>query len=115
MDGNTRRIVVIRDIPSNFIEEAILILKSESGSASDKGQESNADKNARKIDNDFLIKEAELIINNYIKECRKRGIYTDTTKRKPGILKDKFKTNLIINIALIGSIAFLIFVLTKLL
>lgn len=115
MDGNTKRILVIKDIPSNFIEEAILILKSEAGPGKDKAQESIVNKNAKKVDNDFLIKEAEMIINNYIKECKKRGIYTDTTGEKPGILKNKFKTNMIINSALVGSIAFLIFVLTKLL
>lgn len=65
--GGTKRIVVIRDIPSNLIEEAILILRNENDNREmQQPSKTNALKNI--AGNDFLVKEAELIINNYIRE-----------------------------------------------
>jgi hypothetical protein len=114
VNGNNKRIVVIRDIPSNFIEEAILILKSETDTE-ESSPKDNSVKAGKKKDNEFLVKEAEVIINNYIKECKSRGIYTGEPVKKQRALKNRrFSINLAINIALACSIAFLLFVLLKL-
>ena len=65
--GDSRRIVVIKNIASNLIEEAILILRS--------GPDETAGTGARRPGqsgtgprNDFLLREAERIINDYMKE-----------------------------------------------
>lgn len=110
--GRTKRIVVIRDIPSNMIEEAILILKAEPEAGQDKGAKGN-NTHAKKKDNDFLLKEAESIINNYIKECKAKGIYTNETVKKAGFPKNKLAVNIAINLALVGSIALLVLLFVK--
>lgn len=115
MNGNNKRIVVIKDIPSNFIEEAILILKSEPDTGEALNKDATNAKPGKKKDNEFLIKEAEMIINNYVKECKSRGIFTGEPVKKRRPIKNKFSINLAINIALVCSIAFLVFVLSKLL
>lgn len=93
--NNTQKIVVLKDIPSNLIEEAILILKT------DKDFTSKADNIPSS--KDILINEANFILNNYIDE------FNDTQK---SIKKSKRDINKIINISLVGSFLLLVFLLT---
>lgn len=66
---NVRNIVRLKDIPSNIIEEAIIILKQnkkvkkyEYSSKFSKSKDENDDEKK------YVIKEAELIISEYLKE-----------------------------------------------
>ncbi|HHY22874.1 MAG TPA: hypothetical protein GX527_01360 [Clostridiaceae bacterium] len=116
---NVRRIVVIKNVASNYIEEAIFILRSDSK------VENNLLKKDRQLygklnnDKDYLIKEAQIIINNYIKECEKNGIsYSNSnihnsTIYNKKLLKSRLSINTIINIALFSSLAILLFFLVK--
>ncbi|NSW92812.1 MAG: hypothetical protein HPY74_19590 [Firmicutes bacterium] len=62
-----------------------------------------------------IIKEAQLIINNYIKECEKTGeIGANSCSRNKKIFKIRLSINTIINITLLGSIAVLLFFIIKL-
>ncbi len=108
--GKSKRVIVIRDIHSNLFEEAILVLKEEKEQEQDKGKISNFDK-SRNSSNDFILKEAELIINNYIKD--NKGKFTPPKKEEP-TKNSKFMKNLIINSALIGSVVAVTFLLIKL-
>ncbi len=68
--GDTKKIIVIRDINSDIIEEAILILKNEP-----KGENGSTTIDKKDImgikGNEYLLKEARFIINNYNKVCKK--------------------------------------------
>lgn len=108
--GIPKRIVVIKDIPSNFIEEAILILKSDPVA---KGENGKGASRRKKIDGDFLLKEAELIVNSYIKDSKVDVMPKNTARLKFDMYKNKNKINTIINLGLIGSIALLIFIITR--
>jgi hypothetical protein len=109
-NGSSKRVVVIRDIHSNLIEEAILILKSDTEPAKDK---SDVQKN-RKRNNDFLVKEAELIIDNYVRENKVSLINNvRQPQKKINPPKNKKLVGLAINSVLIGSIALLIFLISK--
>lgn len=112
--GDTKRIVVIKNISSNLIEEAIFILKSDTGA--EKGN-CPGGKAANKINakNDFILKEAENIINQYIKEnglIKVKGRRYQTGKRMPYI---NLSVNSIINIFLIAAMVFLAAVIGKVL
>jgi len=113
VSGCTKRVVVIRDLPSNVIEEAILILKNE---PSDREGGTDAKKNPparKKLDEAHLLKEAELIINNYIKE---NNLHVEKDRRhgkKQGMLKACLSSNVFINFALMGGILLFIFLLTR--
>jgi hypothetical protein len=120
LSGDAKRIVVIKDIPSNLVEEAILILKADPGK-SDKNKNPGTQINkGNSKNNDFLVKEAEMIINNYIKGARaQEGNQTvelkPMQKRVPlNPEKRKFIINMIINTALIGSITLLILLVSRL-
>jgi hypothetical protein len=108
--GKSKKIIVIKDIHSNLFEEAILVLKEDKEHEQEKINKINSDK-LDNIKNDFILKEAELIINNYIKD--NKGKFTPP-KKKETIKNPKFMKNLIINSALVGSIVAVAFLLIKL-
>lgn len=66
-----------------------------------------------KKDNNYLVKEAELIISNYIKDSRKHEILIKEPITKKLNTGNRNSLNMIINIVLIGSIALLIFIISK--
>lgn len=113
VSGITKKIVVIKGVQSNLIEEAILILKSDS----DIGKESLAERiseDKKKRKDDFLLNEAQSIIDNYIRECRQRaGIRRETDHEKSRFGKF-FSVNTIINFVLTSSIILFVILLIKL-
>lgn len=64
--------------------------------------------------NNSLIKEAENIINEYIKENRYSILPETRGKARTGFRGKKVLLNTAINILLLGSIAFLIFIVSRL-
>ncbi|PYG88215.1 hypothetical protein LY28_01552 [Ruminiclostridium sufflavum DSM 19573] len=106
--GKARRVIVINDICSNLFESAILVLKEEK-EREEKCTILNSDKH-NNVKKDFILKEAEAIINSYIKE-NKCKLHPPEKKEKAN---NKFIKNIIINSALIGSVAAVVFLLMKL-
>ena len=98
---NMRNIIRIKDVPSNTIEEAIIILKE--NKQVKKHEYSNKFKNINERTEDdkkFVIKEAELIIADYLKETEPDNT---SVKRKLRRLKC---TSAILGLLLIVSIIF---------
>lgn len=110
VNGITKKVVVIRNIPSNMIEEAILILKSEPESKDNIGIKNTVHLNKS---SEHLLKEAEMIIENYVKENR---LYIERSRqeKRQGVGR-WMNINFFINIVLAGSIIFLILMVIKLL
>jgi hypothetical protein len=94
--GDTKKIVVIKDIPSDLVEEAILILRNET-------DDIRNEKNNKRPKDDFILKEAEAIIDRYIKE-NKLTLSPDR-RRKYGVRLFGFKltVNAVINIFMIAA------------
>ena len=91
VSGKTKRIVVIKDIQSNIIEEAILILKNDIDVEKNEKQvkHKEASSNAES-GNDYLLNEARLIIDNYIKECKSQAEARNGFNKKSSFFKDTF-------------------------
>lgn len=103
----SRKIVVLRDIPSNMIEEAILVLKTDCNE-----ENKNSDhKNSIEKKRDFLIiKEADMIISNFINS---RNTVNNETKKTAQ--NRKWYIDFLINMGLIISIGIFIFMIIKIL
>lgn len=111
--GDTKKIVVIKNISSNLIEEAILILKNEPG-AQDCNRLEKPARGGLNTRNDFILKEAENIINQYIKD---NGLTRTNNRRSWSnrrISRINISANTLINILLMAATAFLIIVIGKL-
>lgn len=109
VSGKTKRIVVIKDIRSNIIEEAILILKNDIDTSkvhlieNEKHTPTN-----NKYESDYLMNEARLIINNYIKECKTQAEARNGFHKENKHIKGKLSLWFIINLGLTGVTLFLL-------
>ena len=67
-NNNLKNIVVLKNLPSNLIDEAIVILKSNKNAKKFQFIEKsvNIESKDHKNTNDYVIKEAESVITNYI-------------------------------------------------
>ena len=82
---NMRNIVRLKDVPSNTIEEAIIIFKENKKAKKFEYSNKFNPNNKENIDNKkYIIKEAELIISDYLKESENKD---DDLKRKNKNLK----------------------------
>lgn len=111
--GDEKRVVVLKNISSNIIEEAILILKNDPMSGQS-GSRSGTDDEKQKRDNDLLFKEAEMIINNYVRDNNLHIVRKKRDRRLKSYFKNKSLTNITINITILCSIAFLIYIVMRL-
>ena len=90
--NNTRNIIRLKDIPSNAIEEAIIIFKQNKKA---KKYESSSNKfinqrNDEEDENKYIVKEAEMVISQYL----------NSGKDKESILLKKIKNQRIVAIFL---------------
>lgn len=88
-----KNMVILKNLPSNIVDEAIIVLKSnkkikklqkiEKKKSIDNNINTNKDK-------DYILKEAEMIVNNYISNIEKnnnRKIFNKEAKEKYNKLK----------------------------
>ena len=67
-----KNIIVLKNLPSNLIEEAIIILKNNKKIKILEGIESkNCKKELEENKEDYIIKEAEMVISNYLSRVEK--------------------------------------------
>ena len=77
MDNNQmKNMVVIKNLPSNIVEEAIIVLKQNKKVRNMEYIKNNETKNKQETQrNGYIVREAEMIIANYLREMEE--------KRKP--------------------------------
>ena len=99
-----KNIIVLKDLPSNLIEEAFIILKNNKKTKSLKtiDKNTNLEKTNAKKD-EFIVKEAEMIISSYLSKIEKERQFKSYSVRQ---IESKYKRLKFITIAL-GSLFFL--------
>ena len=89
MDDNMKNIVVLKDLPSNLVDEAIVIFKANVDMHKIYKRKENVKvtTKAKNINSDYVIKEAEMLVSNYISSIEKPKQLEMTNK----ILEKKYK------------------------
>ena len=67
--SNLKNMVVLKNLPSNIIDEAIIVLKTSKKIKKLQKVEKNRNvktKNNIKKDKEYILREAEMLVNNYI-------------------------------------------------
>ena len=74
-DSNLKNIVVLKNLPSNLVDEAIIILKSKKTAKRLEfiEKKSNITYNRTKENKDYVIREAESVISSYISKLEKNN------------------------------------------
>ena len=128
--SSMKNIVVLRDLPSNLVEEAIVVLKEnqklkkvelldmETEKGKEKKQEEKKNRNKEMIEKkakeknenqkDYIIKEAQLLISDYITRIEGKSKSKNTEKSFTQ-LKKKYHKLKIVNIALVCALMLSIF------
>lgn len=101
-ESNLKNIVVLKNLPSNIIEEAFVILKSNKVAKKLEKIENNRSGQAiskNKKEKDYILKEAEIVINNYIsslENTKKDKKETKINKKYNRLKKYAYATSFII-------------------
>lgn len=68
-EGKLKKMVILKNLPSNLVEEAIVILKSNKDAKRlVKIEEHNKGENSLKriVEKDYVLKEAEMLVSDYL-------------------------------------------------
>lgn len=80
-----KNMVILKNLPSNLVEEAIIILKS-TAKVKDLQKVENNKKGKKEIiekkGNDYVLKEAEMIISKYITQIEEEKNKKETNKKQ---------------------------------
>lgn len=79
MDVNKmRNIVILKDLPSNIVEEAFVVLKKNQKIPKlehiEKKTEGFSNQNQRENEDEYVVKEAELLVANYIDNLENQNL-----------------------------------------
>lgn len=86
---NMKNMVVLKNLPSNLIEEAFIVLKDNVKVHKEEfvGNKKEDDKQSKK-DKDYVIKEAEMIVSEYVSKIERKEFKVSKEKIK---LEEKCK------------------------
>ena len=77
-DGQMKNMVVLKNLPSNIIEEAIIILKANKKVKKVEYTKKNEFQNMPLTQEDgYIVKEAEMVIENYLNEIEEKKTTRD--------------------------------------
>lgn len=104
-NSNMKNMIVLKDLPSNIVEEAIVILKTNKKVKKlekiNKVTKVETSKNDSK-DKDYILKEAEMLVNNYIYEIEEGKKEKDKKNKKSKLKKYNFIITVIAILEFIG-------------
>lgn len=88
--NSVKNIVILKDLPSNIVEEAIVILKSNKYAKKLQTIEKNNNKELEQKEGngkEYIVKEAEALLSNYVSKIENNKIIDRPNKT----LKEKYK------------------------
>lgn len=104
---NMKNIVVLKDLPSNIVEEAFVIVKPNIRIKKLNFADKKKNKERLKADNnkEYIVKEAEMLIANYISSIEKNNKLEDNSKLEKQYKRLKKLTFLLGIVSLLGILS----------
>ncbi len=102
--SDMKNIIVLKDLPSNLIEEAFVVLKENKKIHRYQTVENKTKKvNETKNNKDYIIKEAEMLLKSYTEDLEKKG---PSMKKLEKRYKNSLRINLLLLFTTILGVAF---------
>ena len=101
--GGLKNMVVLKNLPSNIVEEAIIVLKTNKKIKQVEKIEKEKMTENKDTKDDYILKEAEMLVNTYISKLEDKKKTREITNKK-----EKQKYNRIKNYAYISSFVILL-------
>lgn len=93
-----KNIIVLKNLPSNIIDEAFIVLKSNKKVKSLKKMENIQENNVQtEKSKDYILREAEMVITNYLSKMEKEKAYKSYSVRQ---IENRYKKMKIATIVL---------------
>ena len=90
--SNLKNMVVLKNLPSNIVDEAIIVLKTNKKAKKlQKIEKNNQIDKEEKRDKDYILKEAEMLVNSYISKVEIKDIKKDNVSQKQKNRYEKLK------------------------
>lgn len=90
--SNLKNMVVLKNLPSNIVDEAIIVLKTNKKVKKlQKIEKNNQIDKEEKRDKDYILKEAEMLVNSYISKVEIKDIKKDNVSQKQKNRYEKLK------------------------
>lgn len=94
--SNLKNMIVLKNLPSNIVDEAIVVLKPNKNAKKFQKIEKNKEKSEiqeEAKDKDYILKEAEMLVNNYISkiENEDKNIKQTMSKHTQSKLSEKYE------------------------
>ncbi len=90
--SNLKNMVVLKNLPSNIVDEAIIVLKTNKKAKKlQKIEKNNQLDKEEKKDKDYILKEAEMLVNSYISKVEIKDIKKDNVSQKQKNRYEKLK------------------------
>ena len=90
--SNLKNMVVLKNLPSNIVDEAIIVLKTNKKAKKlQKIEKNNQVDKEEKKDKDYILKEAEMLVNSYISKVEIKDIKKDNVSQKQKNRYEKLK------------------------
>ena len=107
--GNLKNTVVLKNLPSNIVEEAIIVFKANIKLKEEQEMNNNTEINKNRKEKDYILKEAEMLVNNYIRRVEeKKRIKNEIQKKVDKKCKNLKKYVFIMGIILLLETIFII-------
>ncbi len=93
-DNKLKNMVVLRNLPSNLVEEAFVVLKANKKVKKlEKIEKTQNSSNSKKSGNkkDYILKEAEMLVQNYISKIEEKEKKQTVGKNKANIKYRRLK------------------------
>ncbi len=90
--SNLKNMVVLKNLPSNIVDEAIIVLKTNKKAKKlQKIEKNNQVDKEEKKDKDYILKEAEMLVNSYISKVEIKDIKKENVSQKQKNRYEKLK------------------------
>lgn len=84
-ESKMKNMVVLKNLPSNIVEEAYVVLKPNKNLKFNLQKQENV---AERIPSDYVVKEAEMVISNYLSKIEEKKVIRNLEVEK---IKKKYK------------------------
>ena len=104
--SDMKNMIVLKNLPSNLVDEAIIILKenkkihkyemadAKEENSKEENKEQNKKDNVKQDDKNYIIKEAEMLVQSYTKELEEKSPKRQYNIKK---LEKKYKNSIKLN------------------
>lgn len=104
--SDMKNMIVLKNLPSNLVDEAIIILKenkkihkyemadAKEDNSKEENKEQNKKDNVKQDDKNYIIKEAEMLVQSYTKELEEKSPKRQYNIKK---LEKKYKNSIKLN------------------